>query len=229
MTTVLQVLPSLAAGGGVERGTLEISRALAAAGWGSLIVTGHAGDEAAAAAAGARHAALPAVRRNPLQAPGAIRRLARLIADEDVDLVHARSRWPAWLAFHAARRRGRPFVTTVHGAYSTGGPLKRRYNAIMARGDPRRLSRAAADSALILPRANCLSPGKIFFEDGVWDRRRREEPERFQAALARNPTGRMGTPEEVADAVGFLASPISGFTTGANLVVDGGLTQRVQY
>ena len=51
MTTVLQVLPSLAAGGGVERGTLEISRALAAAGWGSLIVTGHAGDAAAAAAA----------------------------------------------------------------------------------------------------------------------------------------------------------------------------------
>ena len=47
--------------------------------------------------------------------------------------------------------------------------------------------------------------------------------------LARNPTGRMGTPEEVADAVAFLASPVSGFTTGANLVVDGGITQRVQY
>ena len=82
---------------------------------------------------------------------------------------------------------------------------------------------------MILPRANCVSPGTIFFEDGVWDRRRREEPARFQAALARNPTGRMETPEEVADAVGFLASPVSGFTTGANLVVNAGLTQRVQY
>ena len=55
------------------------------------------------------------------------------------------------------------------------------------------------------------------------------DPEAYEAALARNPTGRMGTPEEVADAVAFLASPVSGFTTGANLVVDGGITQRVQY
>ena len=134
MPTVLQVLPSLAGGGGVERGTLDISRALDAAGWRSLIVTGEEADEERAAAAGARHAALPVARRNPVQAPGAIRRLARLIAEEDVDLVHARSRWPAWLGYYAARRSGRPFVTTFHGAYSAGWPGKRRYNAIMARG-----------------------------------------------------------------------------------------------
>ena len=72
-------------------------------------------------------------------------------------------------------------------------------------------------------RANCVSPGTIFFEGGVWDQRRLDDPEIYEAALARNPTGRMGTPEEVADAVAFLASPVSGFTTGANLVVDGGL------
>ena len=159
MTTVLQVLPSLAGGGGVERGTLEISRALAAAGWGSLIVTGHAGDEAAAAAAGARHAALPVARRNPLQAPDAIRRLARLIADEGVDLVHARSRWPAWLACHAARRARRPFVTTVHGAYSTGGPLKRRYNAIMARGE--RVIAISAFIARYVAETYGVEPGRI--------------------------------------------------------------------
>lgn len=134
MTTVLQVLPSLAGGGGVERGTLEISRALAAAGWGSVIVTGHEADRAAAAEAGARHAALPVARRNPLQAPDAVRRLARLIGEEGIDLVHARSRWPAWLAHRAARRAGRPFVTTFHGTYSAAVPLKRRYNAIMTRG-----------------------------------------------------------------------------------------------
>ena len=137
MPTVLQVLPNLAGGGGVERGTLDISRALTAAGWGSVIVSAGEADEeqAAAAGAGARHAALPVARRNPVLAPGAVRRLAALIADEGVDLVHARSRWPAWLACYAAKRAGRPFMTTFHGTYSTGWPGKRRYNAIMARGD----------------------------------------------------------------------------------------------
>ena len=144
MPTVLQVLPSLAGGGGVERGTLDISRALVAAGWRSLIVTGDETERERAAAAGAHHAALPVARRNPAQAPGATRRLARLIAEEGVDLVHARSRWPAWLAYYAARRTARPFVTTVHGAYSTGWPGKRRYNAIMTRG-----ARVIAISAFI--------------------------------------------------------------------------------
>ena len=159
MPTVLQILPSLAGGGGVERGTLEISRALAAAGWRSVIVTGGAADEAAAAAAGARHAALPVARRNPVQAPGAIRRLAALIADEDVDLVHARSRWPAWLACYAAARAGRPFVTTFHGAYSAGVPLKRRYNAIMTRG-----ARVIAISEFIarhIAETYAVEPGRI--------------------------------------------------------------------
>ncbi len=78
-------------------------------------------------------------------------------------------------------------------------------------------------------RANTVSPGSIFFEGGVWDTRKREQPEIFEAVLARNPMGRMGTPEEVARAVSCLAGPSASFITGANLVVDGGLTQRVQY
>ena len=144
MPTVLQVLPSLAGGGGVERGTLDVSRALVAAGWRSLIVTGDEAERERAAAAGAHHMALPVARRNPAQAPGAIRHLSHLIAEEGVDLVHARSRWPAWLAYYAARRTARPFVTTVHGAHSTGWPGKRRYNAIMTRG-----ARVIAISAFI--------------------------------------------------------------------------------
>ena len=135
MPTVLQVLPRLAGGGGVERETLDVSRALTADGWRSIIVSEGEADGAAAEAIGAHHASLSVASRNPAQAPGAIRRLARLIAAEDVDLVHARSRWPAWLARYAARRTGRPFVTTFHGAYSTDWPGKRRYNAIMTRGD----------------------------------------------------------------------------------------------
>ncbi|HLJ64839.1 MAG TPA: SDR family oxidoreductase [Stellaceae bacterium] len=78
-------------------------------------------------------------------------------------------------------------------------------------------------------RVNLVSPGTIYFKGGVWHQREVNAPELYKAALARNPTGRMGTPAEVADAVVFLASPRSSFTSGANLIVDGAVTQRVQF
>ncbi len=117
-------------------------------------------------------------------------------------------------------------VASTAGVESFGGV--RPYNSVKAAviNYTSNLANALAARGI---RANCVSPGTIFFEGGVWDIRRREAPEQYEAALGRNPTGRMGTPEEVAAAVAFLASPVSSFTTGANLVVDGGLTQRVQY
>jgi 3-oxoacyl-[acyl-carrier protein] reductase len=77
-------------------------------------------------------------------------------------------------------------------------------------------------------RANTVSPGNTLFEGGSWDNTRRNNPERFAATLALNPTGRLGTPVEMAAAVTFLASPVSSFTSGTNLVVDGALTRGVQ-
>jgi 3-oxoacyl-[acyl-carrier protein] reductase len=77
-------------------------------------------------------------------------------------------------------------------------------------------------------RANAVSPGNTLFEGGSWDNTRRNNPERFAATLALNPTGRLGTAEEMAAAVTFLASPVSSFTSGTNLVVDGALTRGVQ-
>ena len=77
-------------------------------------------------------------------------------------------------------------------------------------------------------RANTVSPGNTLFEGGSWDDARRNRPERFEAALALIPAGRMGTVQEMAAAVAFLASPVSGFTSGTNLVVDGALTRGVQ-
>jgi 3-oxoacyl-[acyl-carrier protein] reductase len=74
-----------------------------------------------------------------------------------------------------------------------------------------------------------VSPGNVYFKGGVWNTLEENNPELFRTMLSRNPMGRMGTPEEVANAVVFLASPRSGFISGANLIVDGALTQRVQF
>jgi 3-oxoacyl-[acyl-carrier protein] reductase len=77
-------------------------------------------------------------------------------------------------------------------------------------------------------RANTVSPGNTYFEGGVWQQIETGQPELFATALGLNPTGRMGKPEEMARAVVFLASPLSSFTSGTNLVVDGALTRGVQ-
>ena len=76
-------------------------------------------------------------------------------------------------------------------------------------------------------RANTVSPGNTYFEGGVWESIKEGNRELYDMALGLNPTGRMGTPEEMAAAVVFLACPISSFTTGTNLVVDGALTRGI--
>lgn len=77
-------------------------------------------------------------------------------------------------------------------------------------------------------RANVVSPGTVYVEDGFWGNVERNSPEAFQEALSQNPMGRMGKPEEVARAIVFLASPASSFTSGTNLLVDGAITPGVQ-
>jgi 3-oxoacyl-[acyl-carrier protein] reductase len=78
-------------------------------------------------------------------------------------------------------------------------------------------------------RVNALSPGNTHFPGGVWEKIETGNPELFRQAMALNPTGRMGRPEEMARAVVFLASPAASFVTGTNLVVDGALTRGVQF
>jgi len=77
-------------------------------------------------------------------------------------------------------------------------------------------------------RANTVSPGNVYFEGGVWDWIEHNDAALFERALALNPTGRMGTPQEIANAVAFVASPAASFVSGANIVVDGALTRGVQ-
>lgn len=78
-------------------------------------------------------------------------------------------------------------------------------------------------------RANVVSPGTVYFEGGVWHMIEQGAPQMFKDTLARNPMGRMATPQDIANAAVFLASPCSSFTTGINMMVDGTITDRVNY
>ncbi len=78
-------------------------------------------------------------------------------------------------------------------------------------------------------RCNVVSPGTVFFEGGVWGNIKAGMPQFFDQMIKRNPTGRMATPEEIAAATVFLASPRSAFTTGINMVVDGAISRRANF
>ncbi len=133
--TVLQVLPAMGAGGGVERGTVEIAEAIVARGGRALVASNGGANEHKIKRVGGEHILLPVHSKNPLVVHANIGRLESLIKNEGVHIIHARSRAPAWSAYFAARRTGVPFVTTFHGTYSAGNALKRRYNSVMAKGE----------------------------------------------------------------------------------------------
>jgi glycosyltransferase involved in cell wall biosynthesis len=115
--------------------TVEIAEALTRAGASALVATEGGRLATAVKSAGGEVVELPLASKNPITMLSNARRLAGLVEARGVDLVHARSRAPAWSAFFAARRTRRPFVTTFHGAYSGRFLPKRFYNSIMARGD----------------------------------------------------------------------------------------------
>ncbi len=133
--TVLQVLPALGEGGGVERGTVEVAAAIVEAGGRALVASSGGVLVYDLERAGAKHFDLPMRSKNPFTMWKNVKRLVDLIRREKVDIVHARSRAPAWSAWAAARRTRARFVTTFHGAYSAGNIFKRAYNSVMTRGD----------------------------------------------------------------------------------------------
>lgn len=140
---ILQVIPELDAGG-AERTTIEVAEAVVAAGGRCLVASRGGRLEADLSAAGGELVRLDMKTKNPLAIWANAGRLSAVIKAEGVDLVHARSRAPAWSAKWAARRTGKPFVTTYHGTYTAKSALKRRYNAVMAAGD-----RVIANSSFI--------------------------------------------------------------------------------
>ncbi|MGF1446645.1 MAG: glycosyltransferase family 4 protein [Pikeienuella sp.] len=133
--TVLQIVPRLNTGG-VERGTLEMVEAVVAAGGRALVASGGGQLASRILRAGGEVFEMNLATKNPFNIWQNAGLLARLVREEAVDLVHARSRAPAWSAYWATRRTGTPFVTTYHGVYNEDLPLKRRYNSVMAKGRP---------------------------------------------------------------------------------------------
>lgn len=144
--TVFQVIPRLEAGG-AELGALQVATRLVSLGHRAVIASEGGRMVPAFEAAGARHVVMPLASKNPLTMVANARRLAALVHETGADLIHARSRAPAWSALRAARRLGVPFVTTYHSDYGARGAAKRLYNSVMARGDAViAVSQAIADS-----------------------------------------------------------------------------------
>ncbi len=133
--TILQILPALGGSGGVERGAVEIAGCIKCHGWRSLVASNGGERVYQLQRVDAEHFELPLHSKNPLSLYANIKRLERLILEQKVDVVHVRSRAPAWSAYYACKRTDTIFLTTFHGTYGLGGGLKRLYNSVMARGE----------------------------------------------------------------------------------------------
>jgi glycosyltransferase involved in cell wall biosynthesis len=132
--TILQVVPRLDAGG-AEQTTLDIAAALVEAGARAVVASEGGRLVGDLQARGGIFVPFPAATKNPIAMARGVGRLRALIEREHVDLVHARSRAPAWVALGACRAADVPLVTTYHGAYSGRSAIKLQYNSVMVRGN----------------------------------------------------------------------------------------------
>lgn len=147
-------------------------------------------------------------------------------AQFDIDMMHTvrtvnatlpyleKSKWPSIVIVSSVSGREVDFTSPAYGAFKA---------ALIhyAQGLAHKL-------APKLIRVNAVSPGNVYFKDGIWHYIETNLPDLFKQALSLNPTGRMATPEEIGKGIVFLASPASSFTMGTNLVIDGALTKGVQ-
>jgi len=132
--TILQIIPELEAGG-AERTAVDIAKGLTDAGARALVATEGGRLVAELQAKGGVWLPFPAASKNPIAMALNVRKLVLLCRQEGVELIHARSRAPAWVALGAARQLRLPFVTTYHGSYNSRSSVKTLYNSVMARGD----------------------------------------------------------------------------------------------
>lgn len=131
---ILQVIPTLVTGG-AERGCIDMAAAIQRAGGTAIVVSAGGPMARELDRYGAKHIQMPVQSKNPLTMRRNAKRLGKLIQQYGVDLIHARSRAPAWSAYWAAKAAGIPFVTTFHAPYNFKGRVKKWYNSVMAKGD----------------------------------------------------------------------------------------------
>ena len=177
--TILQIVPDLQSGG-AERATVDVAEALSRVGARCLVASRGGRMVSELQSKGGVWAPFPAATKNPFAMALNSVQLARIIRDEGVDIVHARSRAPAWVAYYAARLTGAKLVTTYHSAYGGSSVIKQRYNAIMAAGDAviaisefaaqriRDLHPESASRIVIVPRGADL---RVFSPSAVGQRR----------------------------------------------------------
>jgi len=131
--TILQVIPNLGAGG-AEQASVDMVDGLHARGWGALVVSAGGARVEEIERLGGRHYEQSVNSKNPAVILKNAVWLALFIRKKRVDIVHARSRAPAWSVWLACLMTGTPFVTTFHAAYKFSHPLKQFYNRVMTRG-----------------------------------------------------------------------------------------------
>lgn len=148
----------------------------------------------------------------------------------DIDVMGAQRSFDAALPFleKSAKASGDAavvIISSVSAAETTNGNAYGAMKAAqihLAKG----LSKEHAGKHV---RVNLVSPGTVYFKGGVWHMVETNMPDMFKATMARNPMGRMATPQDIANATVFLVSPASSFTTGINMLVDGAITSRVNF
>jgi glycosyltransferase involved in cell wall biosynthesis len=131
---ILQIIPALETGG-AERSALDVAAALVREGFAPLVASNGGRMEKELAESGGELIRVNAASKSPRIMLSNALLLRDLIRKRNVKLIHARSRAPAWSALMAANTAGIPFVTTYHGIYNAGNPLKRFYNSVMVRAD----------------------------------------------------------------------------------------------
>ncbi len=131
---VMQILPELGPGG-AEQGCLDVAAGLVQAGSRAIVVSNGGSRVHELGRCGALHIDLPAHSKNPFTIWRNISRIKKLIKEHDVDIIHVRSRAPAWSALRACAGTKTRFMTTAHAPYNINGKAKRFYNSVMAKGE----------------------------------------------------------------------------------------------
>ena len=131
---IVQILPALNHGG-VERGTAEMAEAIVRAGGKAVVISNGGHMENRLRRSGVEHITLPVHSKNPLKWMFIRRKVKAALVAVDADIVHIRSRAPAWIAMSAARSLGLNVVTTVHGRFKASSLFKKLYNSIMVKSD----------------------------------------------------------------------------------------------